>query len=372
MTESTRARSATIGSRGSTITTLGMGGDYNNNSTPQKEVIRFSLPMLERAVKSVCDIIPHRQDETFTAVDYGCSHGGNSLIPMSVIIDTVRKNTSSSQPMAIYHTDVPRNDYNALFRTIHESPASYLKAFPDGGPIFTYACATSFFEQILPTNSVKLGFCSTSTHFLTDFPAEGVCLLPFAGPEPYRSIWKIQAEYDWECFLSARAKELAPGGSLVLVNQFTNELGNYSCQGIDAVSDSVMAEMVEKKKYLTPEMARHFTLPFYFRKREDFITPLSKFGLVLREEYTRNIPDPIYERYEKTGDWKGYGQATANWGRMFLHYALINALAESDKKDEAMEFFFTRFAEILTENPQKTIAYTVLYLHIEKVGNSEA
>ena len=59
--------------------------------------------------------------------DYGASTGHNSLLPVGAAITVLRKRTRPEHSVLVAHTDVPDNDFTAMFRTLEEDPDSYLR-----------------------------------------------------------------------------------------------------------------------------------------------------------------------------------------------------------------------------------------------------
>jgi len=110
-----------------------MRGDYNANSALQKSAIALTAYLLKQALESID--LPNilQGDEPFTVGDLGASHGKNSLQAMNLIIEVVRAK-DPSRHVKIIHTDLPGNDFGALFQTL-QSEESYLKKHKD---IFTY------------------------------------------------------------------------------------------------------------------------------------------------------------------------------------------------------------------------------------------
>src|SRR5262245_46648406 len=53
--------------------------------------------------------------ENIVIADYGCSQGRNSLMPINVAIDTLRRRAGAERPVEIYHNDLPANDFGSLF-----------------------------------------------------------------------------------------------------------------------------------------------------------------------------------------------------------------------------------------------------------------
>ena len=66
------------------------------------------------------------------------------------------------------HTDLPGNDFSALFQTLANDPDSYLR---DDPAVFPSAVGRSFYQQILPSRSVTLGWSSWAVQWLSRTPA---------------------------------------------------------------------------------------------------------------------------------------------------------------------------------------------------------
>jgi hypothetical protein len=57
--------------------------------------------------------------------DLGAAGGRNELQPMTVAIETLR-DSGVTAPIAVVHTDIPANDFSALFETIEHDADTYL------------------------------------------------------------------------------------------------------------------------------------------------------------------------------------------------------------------------------------------------------
>jgi len=350
------------------LNSLGMAGDYNKNSSPQRVALGHTFAVLEQVVDSVCQKISFVPEHAFTIADYGSSHGGNSLKPMSIIIEAVRGRTSPNQSIAIYHTDLPHNDYNTLFRTLHESEDSYLLKYAGSAHVLTFATATPFFQQILPTSSVHFGFSSSAAHWLSCFPCEADHLYTVAAPEPVRNLWREQAAVDWDMFLRARSVELVPGGMMVLANLFMEENGDYTTKELGMVMDKVISEMV-MKNMVEPAAAHKFSHPSYFRTHKEYTSPLPKFGLSLCTSFSRHIPNPIYLECERDNNWSGFGKAMVEWAKQWAHVALLRVVSylEEPTRTEVCDYFYNRVAEEVDLKPHDhQILMVMLYLVVEK------
>src|SRR5262249_57496696 len=85
--------------------------------------------------------------------DYGSSQGHNSLAPMRAVIATLRQRSSPATPIGIVHTDLPSNDFSALFTLLAESPDSYLRGAAE---VYPSAIGRSFYQPLFPTPHLPL------------------------------------------------------------------------------------------------------------------------------------------------------------------------------------------------------------------------
>lgn len=97
------------------------GGWYNRNSTMQAASNERAMTHWQAALSNV-PVGP----ENIIIADYGCSQGRNSLKPMDLAIETLRRHAGSSRPVEIYHNDLPSNDFSSLFQVIAEEPHGYM------------------------------------------------------------------------------------------------------------------------------------------------------------------------------------------------------------------------------------------------------
>jgi hypothetical protein len=97
------------------------GGFYNRHSAMQATGAAALHALWEDACRRV-DI----EQGPVTIVDFGSSQGRNSMIPMRIAIDGLRERLGPSVPIEIVHTDLPSNDYTALFEALALDPNSYM------------------------------------------------------------------------------------------------------------------------------------------------------------------------------------------------------------------------------------------------------
>ena len=138
-------------------------GVYNEHSQPQHVAGADGVPMLVRASEAVA----LEGAGELAVVDYGSSQGRNSLAPMRAAIAALRARIGSERPIAVYHTDLPSNDFAALFTALAEDPQSYLRGAEN---VFAYAAGRSFYERLFAASRVTLGWSSIAVHWLSSTP----------------------------------------------------------------------------------------------------------------------------------------------------------------------------------------------------------
>ncbi len=128
-----------------------------------------------------------------------------------------------SRPLQMVHTDLPRNDFSELFRTVQGSGRL------DGiGDLSVFASGTSFHRPIFPPATLNFGFPATASYDSDTVPcaiSDHVHMVGATGSE--RAAWVEQERVDRERILTSRARDLAPGGRLVLVNFGIDEAARY-------------------------------------------------------------------------------------------------------------------------------------------------
>jgi SAM dependent carboxyl methyltransferase len=140
-------------------------GVYNRSSHVQAAGLSPAVPLLEQAAR----MVPLAADpQPVVIADYGSSEGHNSLGPLAAAISRLRERVGPERAISVVHTDLPENDFTALFRMLAADSNSYLCGDP---AVFTSAIGRSFYEQILPANSVTLAWSSWAVQWLSRVPA---------------------------------------------------------------------------------------------------------------------------------------------------------------------------------------------------------
>jgi SAM dependent carboxyl methyltransferase len=126
-------------------------GAYNRSSAVQAAGLSPAMHLLDEAASSVP--LPE-EPEAIVIADYGASEGRNSLGPIATAIARLRERAGIHRAISVVHTDLPNNDFETLFEMLESEPASYLRGDPAA---FALAVGRSFYQQLLPSQSVTLG-----------------------------------------------------------------------------------------------------------------------------------------------------------------------------------------------------------------------
>src|SRR5215472_9241693 len=137
-------------------------GFYNCNSAPQAAGIALLSPIWARACETI-----ELGDDSVRILDLASSQGRNSMAPMAMAIETVRRRAGTNRAIEIFHTDLPSNDFTALFEAVLTDPSSYLIGRTG---IFPAAIGRSYFEALVPPQTVHLAWNTWSMQWMSHVP----------------------------------------------------------------------------------------------------------------------------------------------------------------------------------------------------------
>ncbi|WP_041320929.1 SAM-dependent methyltransferase [Mycobacterium intracellulare] len=284
-----------------------------------------AIAVFERAAEQVA--LP-RSPQPMVLADYGAANGHNSLRPLSAAIAVLRRRTSHDHAILVAHTDVPRNDFTALFGTVADDPESYLHL---DGATFTSAIGRSFYNQIVPSKTVNLGWTSWATQWLSRTPCEvpDHVHVSCTADDAVRSAYSDQAALDWHNFVAFRGRELAPEGRLVALTLAADE---DETAGFAPLLDAIVGALDEQGRdgLLSPDELRCMTIPTFARTEKDFRAPFApkgRFeGLMIEHLEIFNAEDRFWARFQSDHDAHAFGAQWAAFARAALFPALVRAL----------------------------------------------
>jgi hypothetical protein len=324
-------------------------GWYNRNSTMQAAGNEHAMKHWQDALSNV-----PIGAENIVIADYGCSQGRNSLKPMNLAIETLRERAGASRPVEIYHNDLPTNDFGSLFQVVTDVTDGYMARHP---LVFSYAVGRSYFEAILPPDSVHAGWNSWTMQWMSHKAADApdhVFAKMSAVPEVRAAVASQQAE-DWTKFLELRASELRPGGCLLslFVAHPSEQMGWVYVGGEmwEAVIDLQRAGIISEHE------AVRITVPTAQRSLDDIQMPFrdtGKFaGLAIEHLEFMPGPDPFWEELQRTGDKSAFARGLAGMVRGFGGPTIASALDQGRDRAAVIDQYFQRLEQRFATNPQR-------------------
>lgn len=310
---------------------------YTHSSRLQAAGLRAAIALFERAATEVP--LP-RQPQPIVIADYGAATGHNSLLPIGAAITELRKRTRPEHAILVAHTDIAENDFSALFETLADDPDSYLRK---DSATFASAVGRSFFKQILPSDSISLGWSSWAIQWLSRVPApvEDHLHAAYTRDERLYAAYTKQAAEDWHEFIAFRGRELSPHGRLVVLTTALNDSGEFGYRPMLDAMFEVLSGLVDDG-LLGAEELRRMSVPVVGRTEKDFRAPFApkdRFeGLSIEHLEVFEGEDRYWAQYQVDKDAAAFGGRWASFARAAVFPALALALDGIPGDERAIEF----------------------------------
>uniref|UniRef100_A0ACD5TT07 Uncharacterized protein n=1 Tax=Avena sativa TaxID=4498 RepID=A0ACD5TT07_AVESA len=197
---------------------------YARNSSIQNAQQSRMRPLIEAAIIDLCAGTSTLFPRNVVIADLGCSSGSNALVLVSIAIEAIHSYCIQFQrqppEVCIFLNDLPNNDFNTVVKslvTLRKSNEPIVVANVTPG---------SFYERLFASGSLHLVCSSSSLHWLSKAPEilrrdhiPAYNIDEHARREMLPMILEVYAQQfkdDFTCFLNLRAKELLPGGQMVI------------------------------------------------------------------------------------------------------------------------------------------------------------
>ncbi|HEX2691018.1 MAG TPA: hypothetical protein VHN14_30600 [Kofleriaceae bacterium] len=348
-------------------TTIGMKseGFYDRNSSFQRVTMEAVIGWAREAIAEMT--LPD-EPAPITLADYGCSEGKNSIAAMGHLVNALRAR-HPQQPLCVVHTDLPTNNFNRLFLSLHDpTQNNYFQSEGkrhDG--IFSLTASGSFFDPLLAPKSVTLATTFISLQWMDrvpDVPIPEFIGYMEASPAAQQAFAR-QAQEDLTRFYSARATELASGGKLLIIipgsdGQRRSSDGGYNLLN-DAIGDLVRAGRISQGRF------ESFVMPNYFRTLEELTAPVTLPSSPLHEVFsidrseTLELPIPFEEEYRRTGDVLAYASTYTGFLRALSEPVVVSGLFEPGQDRAVVDELYDRVRARLVATPQR---YTVRNIEV--------
>ncbi|KAJ7331669.1 hypothetical protein OS493_019262 [Desmophyllum pertusum] len=285
-------------------------------------------------------------------------------------VQELRKIHGDDFSINVIYEDQPVNDFKSLFLRLQglmPGPKSYLLNFPD---VFVTTCGTNFYSQCFPPQTVNLAFSATSFHWFSRKPCDITGALHHSMitiPEE-AEVFKKQAAKDWETILLNRAKELAPGSRMILVQLAIDKEGQYvgTTKGIRVSVHHMLSELWQglvTDGLITQNEFHKTTFAYSVRTENEFKkpfeskdSPVRKAGLSLISIETKVVPCPYREKWLKNG---GDPKEHAHWYipaiRAWSNTTFVSGLSDSrssEEKERIVDELFQRYENEVAKCPE--------------------
>jgi hypothetical protein len=317
------------------------GGSYNKYAKLPAAGAALALPLWEKTVETV---ELDAGDHPVVLADYGSSQGKNSLLPMQIAIKALRNRLGPGRSISVIHIDQPLNDFNTLFEVLDTDTDRYAA---DDANVFPSAIGRSFYENVLPPNSVHLGWCSYAAMWLSRVPSSiPGHYMSVRSTGAVRAEFDRQAAQDWESFLSLRANELRPGASLMVVLPGLDDDGHTELEPLFDHLNATLAEMAEEGAISATERAA-MVVSAYPRRKRDLLAPFARNGgfqhLTVEAAEMFSLPDAAWIECERDGNKEAWAAKHASFFRSAFAPSLGSALVRVRAGDvEALRIFGDR------------------------------
>ncbi|KAJ7331667.1 hypothetical protein OS493_019260 [Desmophyllum pertusum] len=342
------------------------GSGFSDNTLCCYKAIYEAAPLVSDAIK----LASVKPGSVFTIADYGCADGGNSMPLLYACVQELRKIHGDDFSINVIYEDQPVNDFKPLFLRLQglmPGPTSYFLNFPD---VFVTACGTNFFSQCFPPQTVNLAFSATAFHWFSRKPCDITGALHHTMitiPEE-AEVFEKQAAKDWETILLNRAKELAPGSRMILVQLAIDKEGQYvgTTKGTRFSLHHMLSELwkgLATDGLITQNEFHKTTFAHFFRTENEFKkpfeskdSPVRKAGLSLISIETKVVPCPYREKWLKNG---GDPKEHAHWYipaiRAWSNTTFVSGLSDSrssEEKERIVDELFQRYENEVAKFPE--------------------
>jgi hypothetical protein len=166
-----------------------------------------------------------------------------------------------------------------------------------------------------------------------------------------------QAEQDLVRFLECRARELVPGGKLLLASPGDTDQARVGDGMADVLNDACL-DLVAAG-WLGREQYERLTMPAYFRTVAELLAPLEPEGSPVRGAFTVDragaleVPAPFVAEFRSGGDVAAYAGAYTGFLRAISEPVVRAALDQPGREAATVECLYERVRARLLAEPER-------------------
>jgi hypothetical protein len=355
-------------------------GYYSSNTVGAKAVIDKVGDLVVEAIGRMPTIA---DGQPFSIADFGAADGGTSIDLMRRMVEAIRAREPDRQ-ITITYTDLPHNDFAALFRLTQgllSQPAP--EPLADIPGLFIFGSGTSFYRQIVPDGSLSFGFSATAMHWISARPCMIKDHVQAVGASPAeQEQFRAQGLADWETILLRRARELRRGGKLLLANFCVDEAGRYlgATVGVNMFDEFarhwralLAAGRINEAEYVNATFQQFYKTPDEFAAPfRDAHSPVSKAGLRLGHLSTIVTPCPYAADHLNHRDAAAFAKAYVPTLRSWSETVFAGALdpgRPADMRAAILDDFYGAYEADVAQAPDgHRMDYVHCLMEITKVS----
>jgi SAM-dependent methyltransferase len=341
------------------ITGMKGAGYYDRHSRAQRSSIEALRGWVDDAVARLP--LPAAA-QPVTVLDLGSSEGANAIRLMAAVVAALRQRTG--QPVQTIYSDLASNNFNRLFANLEEARREGL--LPGG--VYPGAVGGSFYGPLLPPGTVHLATSFNAIHWLDRLPAVPMpdCVV-YRRPHPPRlglsvppeatAAFARQAEEDLDRFLECRARELVPGGKLLLATPGDTDQARIGDGLADVLNDACLDLVADGR--LPREQYERLTMPVYFRTVAELLAPLEREGspvcgaFAVDRAGSLEVPTPFLVEYRRNGDVAAFAAAYTGFLRAVSEPVVRAAINQPEGDAGAIESLYERVRARVLSEPER-------------------
>jgi hypothetical protein len=341
-------------------------GYYDQHSGAQMASIQALQDWVDHAV---ADLPLPAPAQAVTVLDLGSSEGRNAIRLMGAIVAGLRRRTG--QPIQTIYSDLASNNFNQLFANLDQT--RHARRLAAG--VYPGAVGGSFYGPLLPPRTVHLATCFNAIQWLDRLPAVPLPdSVGYRRPHPPRPGLDVspeatagftrQAEQDLLRFLECRARELVPGGKLLLASPGDTDRARVGDGLIDVLNDAcldlVAAGRLERQQY------ERLTMPIYCRTVAELLAPLEREDSPVRgassidRAQALEVPTPFSVELRRDGDVAAYAGAYTGFLRAIFEPVIRTALNQPEGEAATVESLYARIRARLLAEPERYLFRYIL------------
>lgn len=297
-------------------------GNYNEHALLQARAIEPALSLLP-------DLSSHR---TISIVDYGCSQGSNSLIPLKALLSTLPANSTVSLTL----NDQPFNDWNTVSRTLSSREDEITRS--GDLKLFLKLSPKSFYNQVVEDASVDIALSWSALSYLQHY-------LP---TPPFSSLAEMvtkrkqrntaQAHIDLIKLLQLRACEVRKGGYFIATLGGTKEDGGEIASApttyamMKALQDLVAAGKMTTEQLLGMDPPIHERTITELRDSLDAVSDLWTIQHISTQTITHPAWDTLQAGNKTDEDYREYAETIVDWVFSAFEWYIVKGLRVKEEE----------------------------------------